>query len=99
REEVQQHAPFSPGVVDVLRRYSSCTSSRISCAIDNSSSIRLRGLEPTYIRVLVDGLPAFSGLSTFYGLSMMPSHALQIIRISEGASSGMHGNGAISGVV
>jgi len=98
-EEVQQHAPFSPSAGDVLRRYSSCTSTRVSCAIDNSSSIRLRGLEPTYVRVLVDGLPAFSGLSTFYGLSMIPAHALQTIRISEGASSGRYGNGAISGVV
>lgn len=99
REEVQQHAPFSPGVVDVLSRYSSCTSTRISCAIDNSSSIRLRGLEPTYIKVLVDGMPAFNGLATFYGLSMVPAHALQTIRISEGASSSRYGNGAISGVV
>ena len=46
-EEVQQHAPFSPSVNEVLRRYSSCTSTRISCAVDNSASIRLRGLEPT----------------------------------------------------
>lgn len=99
REEVQQHAPFSPGVVDVLRRYSSCTSTRVSCAIDNSSSIRLRGLEPTYIKVLVDGMPAFNGLATFYGLSMIPAHALQTIRISEGASSSRYGNGAISGVI
>ncbi len=99
REEVQQHAPFSPGVVDVLSRYSSCTSSRISCGIDNSSSIRLRGLEPTAINVLLDGLPAFTGLSTFYGLSLVPSHALQTIRISEGASSALYGNGALSGVI
>ncbi len=99
QEEVQQHAPFSPGVVDVLSRYSSCTSSRVSCAVDNSSSIRLRGLEPTHIKVLIDGMPAFTGLSTFYGLSMIPSHALQTIRISEGASSALYGNGAISGVI
>jgi outer membrane receptor for ferrienterochelin and colicins len=99
REEVQQHAPFSPTAVDVLRRYSSCTSTRISCALDGSQSVRLRGLEPTYISVLVDGLPAISGLGTFYGLGLIPSHALQTIRISEGASSAAAGNGAVSGVV
>lgn len=99
REEVQQHAPFSPSAINVLSRYSSCTSSRISCAVDNSSSTRLRGLEPTYVKVLVDGLPSLTGLSTFYGLSMIPAHALQTIRISEGASSGLYGNGAVSGVV
>ncbi len=99
QEEVQQHAPFSPSVGEVLRRYSSCTSARISCAIDNSSSIRLRGLEPTYVKTLIDGMPVFSGLSTFYGLSLIPAGALQTIKISEGASSGLHGNGAVSGVV
>ncbi|MBK8909986.1 MAG: TonB-dependent receptor [Chlorobi bacterium] len=99
QEEVQQHAPFSPSVGEVLRRYSSCTSARISCSIDNSSSLRLRGLEPTYVKTLIDGMPAFSGLSTFYGLSLIPAGALQTIKISEGASSGLYGNGAVSGVV
>lgn len=37
-------APFSPSPTQLLRRYSSCTSSQISCSIDNSSSVRLRGL-------------------------------------------------------
>ena len=99
REEVQQHAPFSPSAIDVLRRYSSCTSTRVSCAVDGSQSIRLRGLEPTYITVLVDGMPSISGLGTFYGLGIIPAHALQTIRISEGASSAAAGNGAVSGVV
>lgn len=99
REEVQQHAPFSPSAVDVLRRYSSCTSTRINCAMDNSQSIRLRGLEPTYIAVLVDGLPAVSGFGTAYGLGILPAHALQTIRIAEGASSAFYGNGAVSGIV
>jgi outer membrane receptor for ferrienterochelin and colicins len=99
REEVQQHAPFSPSAIDVLRRYSSCTSTRVGCAVDGSQSIRLRGLEPTYISVLVDGMPAISGLGTFYGLGIIPAHALQTISISEGASSAAAGNGAISGVV
>lgn len=99
REEVQQHAPFSHGVDQVLRRYSSCTSTRISCSIDGAGFIRLRGLEPTAVRVLFDGAPVFGGLSTFYGLSMIPPHALQTITITEGASSAAYGNGAVSGVV
>jgi len=99
RDEVQQHAPFSPGVDQVLRRYSSCTSSRIACAIDGAGSIRLRGLEPSSTRVLIDGAPVMGGLSTFYGLALIPAHALQTIRIVEGASSGEYGNGAVSGVI
>jgi outer membrane receptor for ferrienterochelin and colicin len=99
REEVQQHAPFSPSATDVLRRYSSCTSERITCSIEHTGTIRLRGLEPTYVSLLLDGMPAFTGLGAMYGLSLVPAHALQTISISEGASSARFGNGAISGVV
>jgi outer membrane receptor for ferrienterochelin and colicins len=99
QEEVQQHAPFAPSATDVLRRYSSCTSMRIACAIENTGTIRLRGLEPTYVSLRLDGMPAFTGLGAIYGLSLVPAHALQTIRISEGASSALYGNGAVSGVV
>ena len=99
REEVQQHAPFSPSPVESLRRYSSCTSGRTINTIDNAGTISLRGLEPTRVGLLLDGIPLFSGLTTFYGLSMIPSHSLQTIQIAEGASNGRYGNGAISGIV
>ena len=99
REEVQQHAPFSPSPVQSLQRYSSCTSGRTINTIDNAGTISLRGLEPTRVGLLLDGVPLFSGPGTFYGLSMLPSHALQTIQIAEGASNARYGNGAISGIV
>lgn len=99
REEVQQHAPFSPSPVESLRRYSSCTSGRVINAIDDAGTISLRGLEPTRVGLLLDGAPLFSGYSRFYGLGIIPSHALQTIQITEGASDTRYGNGAISGVV
>lgn len=99
REEVQQHAPFTRGVDRILRRYSSCTSTRVSCAIDGASSVRLRGLEPTSTRVLMDGAPVMGGLSAYYGLTMIPTQALQTIRIVEGASDARYGDGAVSGVI
>ena len=99
QEEVQQHAPFSPSAGEVLARYSSCTSTKIHCSVDGSSFIRLRGLEPTSIRLLLDGVPAFTGLGTLYGLDLVPSTAIQTIKITEGASSVRHGNGALSGTV
>ncbi len=99
REEVQQHAPFTRGVDRILRRYSSCTSTRVSCSIDGASSVRLRGLEPTSTRVLLDGAPVLGGLSTYYGLAMIPAQALQTIRIVEGASDARYGNGAVSGAI
>jgi outer membrane receptor for ferrienterochelin and colicins len=72
---------------------------RITCAIENTGTIRLRGLEPTYASILLDGMPAFTGPGAIYGPSLIPAHALQTIRIAEGASSALYGNGAISGVV
>ncbi len=99
RDEVQQHAPFAPTAADALARYSSCTAARVICAVDNAGFTRLRGLEPTYVSVTLDGAPLFSGLSTMYGLPMIPATALQTIRIVEGASSALHGNRAVSGVV
>ncbi|MCB0711986.1 MAG: TonB-dependent receptor [Ignavibacteriae bacterium] len=99
REEVQQHAPFTPSPVESLRRYSSCTSGRTINTIDNAGTISLRGLEPTRVGILLDGTPLLSGLGTFFGMSLIPSHALQTIQIAEGASSGRYGNGAISGIV
>lgn len=99
REEVQQHAPFSPSPVESLRRYSSCTSGRVINAIDGAGTISLRGLEPTRVGLMLDDVPVFTGLSRFYGLAIIPSHALQTISISEGASDARYGNGVISGVV
>ncbi len=99
RDEVQQHAPFSPSPVESLRRYSSCTSGRVINSIDDAGTISLRGLEPTRVGLLLDGTPLFTGYSRFYGLGVIPSHALQTIQITEGASDTRYGNGAISGVV
>lgn len=99
REEVQQHAPFSPSPVESLRRYSSCTSGRIINAIDGAATVSLRGLEPTRVGLALDDAPVFTGLSRFYGLGLIPSHALQTIRITEGASDARYGNGVVSGMV
>jgi|GEM_PF-1748259 len=99
REEVQQQAPFTPGVTGILGRYSSCTSLRTSCGIDNASFLRLRGLEPTNITVLLDGVPVFGGTDVFYGLDLLPTQAIGMVRIAEGASSALYGNGAISGII
>ena len=99
RDEVQQHAPFSPSAVESLRRYSSCTSGRTINTIDNAGTISLRGLEPTRVGLMIDGMPLISGLGTFYGLSLIPSHAIQTVQIAEGASSAAYGNGAVSGIV
>lgn len=99
RDEVQQHAPFSPSPVESLSRYSSCTSGRVINSIDNAGTVSLRGLEPTRVGLMLDDVPLFTGLSRFYGLALIPSHSLQTIRITEGASDTRYGDGAISGVV
>lgn len=92
-------APFSPSPTQLLRRYSSCTSSQISCSIDNSSSVRLRGLDGSRILLYLDGMPLFGALTSMYALQQIPSTAIANMRIYEGVSSVQYGNGAISGVV
>jgi outer membrane receptor for ferrienterochelin and colicins len=92
-------APFSPSPTQLLRRYSSCTSSQINCSIDNSSSVRLRGLNGSRILLYLDGMPLFGALTSMYALQQIPSTAIANMRIYEGVSSVQYGNGAISGVV
>lgn len=92
-------APFSPSPTQLLRRYSSCTSSQISCSIDNSSSVRLRGLDGSRILLYLDGMPLFGALTSMYALQQIPSTAIANMKIYEGVSSVQYGNGAISGVV
>lgn len=99
QEEVQQHAPFNSSPIESLRRYSSCTFGRTVNTIDGLGTISLRGLEPTRVGMLLDGAPVYTGPGTFYGPTLIPSHALQTIVIAEGASSGRYGEGALSGVV
>ena len=99
REEVQQHAPFTPSPVESLRRYSSCTYGRTVNTVDGLGTVSLRGLEPTRVGMLLDGAPVYTGPGTYYGLTLLPSHALQTIQIAEGASSGRYGEGALSGIV
>ncbi len=99
QEEVQQHAPFTPSPVESLGRYSSCTFGRTVNTVDGLGTIALRGLEPTRVGMLLDGAPVYTGPGTYYGLTLIPSHALQTIQIAEGASSGRYGEGALSGIV
>lgn len=99
QEEVQQHAPFTPSPIEALSRYSSCTYGRTVNTVDGMGTVALRGLEPTRVGMLLDGLPVYSGPGTYYGATLIPSHALQTIQIAEGASSGRYGEGALSGVV
>lgn len=97
--EFAELAPFSPSPTQLLRRYSSCTSSQINCSIDNSSSVRLRGLDGSRILLYLDGMPIFGALTSMYALQQIPSTAIANMRIYEGVSSVQYGNGAISGVV
>ncbi len=98
-EEVQQHAPFSPSPIESLQRYSSCTFGRTINTIDGLGVIGLRGLEPTRFGLLIDGAPLYTGLGTYFGATIVPSHALQTVRIAEGASNGAYGDEAVAGVV
>lgn len=98
-QEFAELAPFSPSPVEVLRRYSSCTSSKIYCSLDHSSGVRLRGLDGTRVHLRLDNMPVFGSLSMPFALEHISAGAVQSLNIFEGVSSSAYGNGAISGVV
>lgn len=97
--EFAELASFSPSPVEILRRYSSCTSSKVYCSLDHSSGIRLRGLDGTRVHLRLDNMPVFGALSMPFALEHISAGAVQSLNIFEGVSSPAYGNGAISGVV
>lgn len=97
--ELTNIAPFTPDMQQVMSRYSSCTSYHINCTLDHSQTVRLRGMANPYTLMLLDGVPLFSGLTTQYGMQMIPALATHNARIIEGSSTSVYGNNAMAGVL
>lgn len=71
----------------------------ISCASCGSKRVTLNGLRGENTTVLIDGLPAFSSVSSFYGLEALPLTGLNHIEIMRGAGASLTAPEAIGGVV
>jgi outer membrane receptor for ferrienterochelin and colicins len=72
---------------------------KVDCSVCNTAHIRLLGLNGAYSQILIDGVPAYSGLGNIYGIEQIPLVNIDNILIVKGASSVRHGNNAIAGVV
>ena len=69
------------------------------CAFCNFSMVRLQGLGPDHVQVMIDGQPVYSGLASVYGLQQVPTENIKQIEIVKGAGSALYGAKAIAGVI
>ena len=68
-------------------------------ATTGNTEIRIQGLDGKYTQMLYDGLPLFGGFSGSLGVLQIPPLDLKQIEIIKGASSTLHGGGAIAGLI
>ena len=68
-------------------------------AATGAKQIKLLGLSGTYVQMLTENMPNFSGLATLYGLGYVPGTWLDAISISKGTSSVSSGAEGIAGQI
>ena len=98
-EELSEKGNMKPGDIRMLLNESTGIQTQQTSATSYNSSIRIQGLDGKYTQLLRDGLPLYSGLSS--GLSLMQIAPLDLsqVEVIKGASSTLHGGGAIAGLV
>ncbi len=72
---------------------------QLNCAVCNTGSIQINGLEGPYTMVLIDGMPIVSSLATVYGLSGIPNALIERMEIVKGPASSLYGSEAIGGLI
>ncbi len=70
-----------------------------ACGICNTQQIQMLGLPQSYIAILQDGLPTFTGLAGVYGIEQIPAGLIERIEVVKGGGSALYGPGAVAGVV
>jgi hypothetical protein len=68
-------------------------------AISGAKQIQLLGLSGIYSRILAENIPALRGLASTLGWNYVPSHWLESIQISKGASSVVNGYESVTGQI
>lgn len=71
----------------------------LTCANCSSQRITLNGLRGENTTLMIDGIPAFSTISSFYGMEAMPMTGIERIEVSRGAGAALTAPEAIGGVV
>lgn len=70
-----------------------------SDAATGAKTIRLLGLQGTYVQLLGENCPAVRGLAQNFGLSYVPGPWMESIQVSKGTSSVINGYEAIAGQI
>ncbi|MCG8417379.1 MAG: TonB-dependent receptor [Proteobacteria bacterium] len=63
------------------------------------SEIRMQGLDPAYVLILVDGQRAIGRIDGAIDLERFPIESIEQIEIVKGASSALYGSDALAGVI
>lgn len=71
----------------------------LTCANCGSQRITLNGLRGENTTVLIDGIPAFSSVSSFYGMEAIPLAGIGQIEIMRGAGASLTAPEAIGGAI
>jgi len=70
-----------------------------ACGVCNTQQIQMLGLPQSYIAILQDGLPTFTGLAGVYGIEQIPAGLIDRIEVVKGGGSSIYGPGAVAGVI
>ncbi|MGV3637642.1 MAG: TonB-dependent receptor, partial [Flavobacteriales bacterium] len=70
-----------------------------SDAISGTKTIRMLGLEGKYAQISLENLPFIRGLSTSYGLTLVPGTWIKDINLSKGIGTAVNGPNAMTGQI
>jgi len=99
QEEVEEKLLMTPSSVAMLLNESTGMRVQTTSATSNAANLRIQGLGGRYTQLLVDGVPAFGGLSAGFGLTQLLPLNLRQVEVIKGATSALYGADAIAGVV
>lgn len=97
--ELDEKGSMKPGDIRMLLNESTGIITQQTSATSGNASIRIQGLDGRYTQILKDGFPVFAGAASGLGLLQTPPLDLKQVEIIKGASSTLHGGGAIAGLV
>lgn len=98
-EELEEKGNMKPGDIRMMLNESTGIQTQQTSATSYNSSIRIQGLDGKYTQLLRDGYPLYSGFSGGLGLLQIVPLDLKQVEVIKGASSTLHGGGAIAGLV
>lgn len=70
-----------------------------NCQNCGTNQVRINGLEGGYTQILENGLPAYSGVTSIYGLEQIPTAFVEQLEVVKGGNSALYGPNAVAGVI